>query len=258
MSASSNTTDPSAMSSAPPARVLIWDLPVRLGHWLLAASFGIAYVLGEADGLRNAHALFGYTVALIVAFRLVWGLVGTRPARFSALSLSPSAVLRYLRSLATGRPEHHLGHNPAGSWAVIALLGLLALTAASGAAAYNDIGPHWLEDVHEGLAQATLAMVALHVTAVIVSSLLHRENLPRAMLSGRKAAAGATDPQLRASGPRRMVAVLLLAAVAALWAGLLPAPGVPAGTSVAAALTAPADGLRRGHAARGGHDDDDD
>ena len=199
--------------------ILVWDIPTRLFHWLLVVSFVGAFATGESENLRNTHLLLGYTAAGLIVFRLVWGLIGTRYARFSSLPLRPHEVLGYLRSLRSGSPEHHTGHNPAGSWAILAILALVAATAASGWAAFAKIGPEWLGDVHEGLSNATVALAVVHVAAVIVSSLLHRENLVRAMFTGLKRGASWETP---AESPNRAVAALLLAAVAALWAGWIP------------------------------------
>jgi cytochrome b len=203
-------------------RVLVWDLPTRLFHWLLAASFFGAYLISESERWRAVHALLGYTAAGLVAFRLVWGVVGTRYARFTGFAWSPSAVRSYLRSLVAGMPKHYIGHNPAGSWAVLGLLVMVAATAVSGWAVLNEVGPEWLEEVHEFSANSTIALVALHVAAVIVSSVVHRENMVRAMVTGTKRAASAAA----AAGPRRWVAAVLASAVVALWAGWIPAPGI--------------------------------
>jgi cytochrome b len=95
-------------------------------------------------------------------------------------------VLRYLRSLVALRPEHHVGHNPAGSWAIYLLLGLTAAAGLSGLAVYNDFGGELFEELHEGLANAMLAVVTVHVAGVLASSLLHGENLAKSMLTGYK------------------------------------------------------------------------
>jgi cytochrome b len=166
--------------------ILVWDLPTRLFHWLLAASFAGAWLTSDSERWVNVHLTLGYAFAGLIAFRLVWGFVGSRYARFSSFVAGPGAVKRYLRSILAFRPEHHVGHNPAGGWAVLALLGLGIATAASGYATYNDYGGHWLEELHEGAAGAMLALVFVHIGAVLVSSLIHRENLVRAMLSGFK------------------------------------------------------------------------
>jgi cytochrome b len=235
------------MSTVVQNRILVWDLPTRLFHWLLAASFLGAYLISEGERWRALHALLGYTAAGLIAFRLLWGVVGTRHARFTGFTWSPRAVLSYLRSLCAGSPEHYTGHNPAGSWAVLGLLVMVAATAVSGWAVLNDVGPAWLEEVHEVIADGTIALVALHVAAVIVSSVLHRENLVRAMLTGTKCTATAA-----AAGPRRWVAALLVGAVIAFWVGWIPAPGIERGTGLAAVPTQ----LSASHGRQPQHDDD--
>ncbi len=200
--------------SAPPAAVRVWDAPVRVFHWLLAASFAGAWLTADGERWRLVHVTLGYTMAALVVFRLLWGVAGTRHARFGDFMRGPAAVLRYLRSLAGSRPEHHSGHNPAGGWAVLALLGLTAVTAALGWATYSDLGGEWLEDGHEAAASLLMAVVLVHIAAVLLSSWLHKENLIRAMFTGRKRAVAA-EPDAR---PWRPVAALLLAGVIGFWA----------------------------------------
>lgn len=168
------------------SKVLVWDFPTRAFHWLLALSFVGAFLTAESERYRDVHVMLGYTMLGLVAFRLVWGLVGSRYARFWSFAFGPRSVLSYLKSLFTGSPQHYLGHNPAGSWAIYALLALSVLAGASGYAAYNDIGGHWMEDVHEALANTFLGVVFVHLAGVLMSSMLHRENLVRSMLSGYK------------------------------------------------------------------------
>ena len=199
--------------------ILVWDVPTRLFHWLLVASFAGAFATGESEHWRDTHALLGYTAGGLIVFRLIWGLLGTRYARFSSFPLSPQSVLSYLKSLKSGSPEHHAGHNPAGSWAILLILGLVAVTAASGWAVLAKIGPEGLKDVHEALSNVTVALIVVHVAAVLASSLLHRENLVRAMLTGFKRTAGSEPP---AESARWLAGVLLLGAVGALWTGWLP------------------------------------
>lgn len=170
------------------AGVPVWDLPVRLFHWLLAGCFALAWLTAESEHWRVLHVNLGYTMAGLLAFRLVWGVVGTRHARFASFVRGPRAAWRYLRSLPTARPEHHLGHNPAGGLAIVALLGLIGVTAASGWATYSELGGEWMEELHEGAAGTLMAFVIVHLLGVLVGSLVHRENLVRAMLTGRKKA----------------------------------------------------------------------
>ncbi|HKI65233.1 MAG TPA: cytochrome b/b6 domain-containing protein [Burkholderiales bacterium] len=168
------------------SRILVWDVPTRAFHWLLALSFLGAFLTAESERQRDVHVALGYAMLGLVAFRLVWGLVGTRYARFRSFAFGPKRLAAYLKSLLTLRPQHYLGHNPAGSWAIYALLALTVLSGATGYATYNDIGGGWLEELHEGVANTLLAVVIVHVAGVLVSSLLHRENLVRSMLTGYK------------------------------------------------------------------------
>jgi cytochrome b len=228
--------------------ILVWDLPVRVFHWLLVVSFFGAYLTGDADGYRTAHVLFGYAATGLVAFRLAWGIFGTRWARFSGFVFALGAAREYARSLLSRTPQHFVGHNPLGSWAVIGLLTLVALTAATGIPTYLEIGGDAFEDLHEAAANAALALVILHIAAAIISSFLHRENLVRAMLTGYKQG----GPGEAAAGARRLVAAALLAAVAAFWAGAFKAPGMRENPGLLSALTHPDDGGdERGQERRG-------
>jgi cytochrome b len=203
-----------AMSTPAQNAVLVWDLPVRVFHWLLVFSFAGAFLTAESERWAVVHITLGYTVAALVPFRLVWGLVGTRTARFASFVRGPAAVWRYLKSLTSGTPQHHVGHNPAGALAIVALLGLAAVVTASGWLRFKDIGPGWLEELHEGSANAMLLLVGLHVLAVVASGWLHRENLVRAMFSGRKP--GAADQGIRRAW--RPLGVLLLVGALGFWA----------------------------------------
>ena len=195
-------------------------------HWLLAASFMGAYVTAESERWRLLHVTLGYTMVGLVAFRLVWGLAGTRHARFASFVRGPSAVLRYLRSLLAGRPEHHTGHNPAGALAIVGLLGLTAVVTAAGWATFNDLGGEWIKEVHEAAANLMLALVGVHVAGVVLSSWLHRDNLIGAMVTGRKAG----SPQDGVRSAWRSVAVLILVAVLGFWGSQWQgSPAIPGG-----------------------------
>jgi len=166
--------------------IRIWDAPVRVFHWLLVLCFAGAYLSAESEVWRLLHVTLGYTLGGLLVFRLVWGLVGTRYARFSQFVRGPAAVMRYLRSLLQGQAEHHLGHNPAGAVAIVALLMLGLALSATGYASYNELGPEWLSELHELLANAMLLVVLGHLAGVLSASLQHRENLVRAMFTGKK------------------------------------------------------------------------
>ena len=189
-------------------KILAWDWPVRIGHWLMVGGFILAWLTSESESLRLVHALAGATVMAVAAFRLVWGVLGSRTARFSDFVRGPAAVRSYLLGLLRLQPAHFTGHNPAGGWAILLLLGCALLTGASGWAIYNDLGGHWLEELHEGLAEGLLLLVGVHLGAVMLSSWRHRENLLRAMFDGHK-----QGPASEAiSSPRAWVVPLLLAA----------------------------------------------
>ena len=198
--------------SASPAekRVLVWDLPVRVTHWLMALSFAGAWLTAESERWRLVHVSLGWTMAGLIAFRLVWGLVGSRHARFGSFVRGPAAAWRYLRSLVGAQPEHHVGHNPAGALAIVALLGLGIVTVAAGWATEADVFGGWAEELHEGAAGLMLGLVVLHIAAVVLSSRLHHENLVAAMINGRKAASpgDATGRAWRGVGALLLVAVL--------------------------------------------------
>jgi cytochrome b len=186
---------------------------VRVFHWLMVLCFAGAWLTGESERWRLVHLTLGYTMAGLVAFRILWGLLGTRHARFSDFVRGPGAVVRYLGSLVRGRPENHAGHNPAGGLAIVGLLALAAGVTGTGWAMDFGLAGEWLEDVHEGAASAMLALVGLHVAAVAISSWLHRENLAATMISGRKRA----TPRDGIRSAWRGVAALMLASVLGFW-----------------------------------------
>jgi cytochrome b len=222
-------------------RILVWDLPTRVFHWLLAASFLGAFLTAESERYRDIHVVLGYTVLGLVAFRFLWGVVGTRYARFSSFPIAPRRVLGYFKSLFTRSPQHHTGHNPAGSLAIYAILALALLAGATGYAAYNEIGGEWLAELHEGAANAMLGLVVIHIGAVIVSSLIHRENLVAAMLNGYKK--GRSGDGIRRK--HRFVAAAVLLATAGFWAG--SAGILPEGMGLPATVNVSQHAADRGH-----------
>src|SRR5690606_3284680 len=134
------------------------------------------------------HEATGYIIIALLGIRVLWGIVGTAHARFADFVYRPAQVVSYLADTARLRARRYLGHNPAGGAMVVALLLALAATAGSGFAmtteAFHDA--HWVEDVHEVMANVAIVLIGLHVAGVVVSSLEHRENLVRAMITGRK------------------------------------------------------------------------
>jgi cytochrome b len=194
-------------------RILVWDLPTRLGHWLLAGSFVVAWLTGDSEEWRLVHALAGGTMVAVALFRLVWGFAGTTHARFGQFVRGLPAALAYLKSLLEHAPQHFTGHNPAGGWAIVLLLSLTLITAVPGWLTYQDIGGEWLEELHEGTATVMLGVVLIHLAGVVVGSLAHRENLARAMVTGIKL--GETNEAIAGVKPLAAAALIACAAFGA-------------------------------------------
>ncbi|MDP1731970.1 MAG: cytochrome b/b6 domain-containing protein [Devosia sp.] len=174
-------------------KVKVWDPLVRVFHWGLVLSFAVAWL--SADHGRTLHQWAGYAAGGLIALRLVWGMLGTRYARFSQFVRSPAAIVRYLGDIATGRENRYLGHNPAGGIMIVALIVTMGALATTGWMMTTDqfFGYEWVEDSHEFLANLLLALVGLHIAGVALAGLRHRENLVAAMLTGRKRAPESGD-----------------------------------------------------------------
>src|SRR5215469_12767078 len=203
-----------------PASTLVWDPLVRFGHWALVAAFAVAYLSAEeeAGGADPLHVWGGYVVGAIVVLRVLWGFVGPRHARFGDFVCGPIAALAYFLDLIYGRARRYVGHSPAGGAMVIALLVCLAATVATGLIAYgeegkgplavvmvtdanangNEAGHRTLaerrgeetestvRELHDLLANVTVALVIAHIFGVAIASVVHKENLVLAMITGRK------------------------------------------------------------------------
>jgi cytochrome b len=183
-----------------PATIKVWDPLVRIFHWSLVIFFSIAYV--SEDDFMQLHVWAGYGILGLVTFRLVWGLIGTRYARFTDFVKKPRVVFQYVRDILHGSAKRYLGHNPAGGAMVVLLLLLLTGTGISGVALYGieehagpladwtQNWPHIMEDVleetHEFLANTTLLLVLIHIAGVLLASLQHGENLIASMWHGKK------------------------------------------------------------------------
>ena len=180
-------------------RILIWDIPTRLFHWLLATSFVVAWLSSESDQWLSVHTFFGYLMLGLIGFRLIWGIAGGHYACFASFKYSPLAGLAYLRQMLAGHARRYVGHNPAGSQAIYLLLALGLAVGLSGvftlggeeqqgaAAGLTGITVGRIfKEVHEIAATLMLLVVIGHVAGVVVESWLHKENLPRSMVTGMK------------------------------------------------------------------------
>lgn len=209
--------------------IRVWDPLVRIFHWGLVIAFTVAYLSGDEE--NSLHIYSGYAVLGLIAFRVIWGLIGTRYARFSDFVYSPATVIQYLKGLVARKPKHYTGHNPAGGWMVIAMLLSLFVVTVSGLKVYaieEGLGPlageppaltvisvayaddddaghrknenghgedeaaeEFWEELHEVSSNFMLFLIFLHIAAVIISGRLHKENLVKAMFTGKKI--GKTD-----------------------------------------------------------------
>lgn len=204
-------------------RVRVWDPLVRLFHWSLVTAFVTAMLTGEEESLLHVYA--GYVILGLVGFRIAWGFIGPRYARFSNFLYSPVRTIRYLGSLLGGRPEYYTGHNPAGGWMIVCLLASLLIAVYTGLEVYGAEGhgplaaggpgielvsaahadddgddddhhregeeseaEEFWEEIHEFFSYFTLLLVLIHVAGVIVASRAHGENLVAAMITGDKQA----------------------------------------------------------------------
>ncbi len=202
--------------------IKVWDPVVRIFHWGMVTAVATAWLSAEES--EAVHEIAGYLVAALLGVRLVWGLIGTRHARFASFLRGPGATIGYLRDMVTGRERRYVGHNPAGAAMIVALILTLSGTAFTGwlmadttrismlpempaivapafadddeygeYGEYGEGGEEMLEEVHEVLANLLLVLIALHVGGVILASVRHRENLARAMLTGSKREPGPGD-----------------------------------------------------------------
>jgi len=174
-----------ARAGAGAAQVKVWDPVVRVFHWSLAAAVMLALISDEDRGL---HEVVGYMALALILIRLIWGFIGPQPARFSSFVQSPSAILAYLRDVARFRARRYLGHNPAGGAMILLLMATVVTAGISGWLSQTDrfFAVAWVEDLHSASANLLIALIVVHMIGVALSSLMHGENLVRAMVTGRK------------------------------------------------------------------------
>jgi len=234
-------------------RLQVWDLPLRLFHWSLVAAIAIALLSAEEDSALNQwHVMAGWIAGILVVFRLAWGFVGGEHSRFVSF-VRPSALSRHVGELVRGRSEPTVGHNALGALSVLLLLLLVAATVWTGITL--------AEDLHELLGWTLLGLVAIHVVAVVLMSLLTRENLVGAMITGAKPAARHPDRQdARRPGLLGLLVSILVIAGAA-YAVLVYDPLAFTPRSAESyehrADAAGGEGATDGEAPEGGREDDD-
>ena len=169
-----------------PVPVKVWDIFVRVSHWLLVILFALAWYSG---GIWDApHLAAGYGVIAVIVARVAWGFIGSENARFSSFVHGPRVTMRYIAGMLHMRAPRYVGHNPAGAAMVIALLATIAVICASGVMMTTDAfwGVKWVDNLHAASSTFALILVGLHIGGVIFASIEHSENLVRSMITGLK------------------------------------------------------------------------
>lgn len=168
----------------------VWDLFVRLFHWSLVVAFSVAFYYRKSEWDRLIHVDAGYVVGGLIISRIIWGFLKTGYASFHSFPLDPIGALRYLYHTLQGRARRYIGHNPAGSIVIYLMLILGSVTVGSGYMLFNDgwllNAPYLLQDIHYVAAWSWLTLICLHVSAVVFESVVHKDNLIRAMITGCK------------------------------------------------------------------------
>jgi cytochrome b len=174
-----------ARTGADAGQVKVWDPVVRVFHWSLAAAVILALISDEDRGLHEAA---GYVALALILVRVLWGFIGPRPARFSSFVQPPGTILAYLRDIARFRARRYLGHNPAGGAMILLLMATVVTAGASGWLSQTDrfFAVAWVENLHSASGNLLIALIVFHVVGVVLSSLMHGENLVRSMITGRK------------------------------------------------------------------------
>ena len=166
--------------------VLVWDFPVRVFHWLLVVSFVGAWATSESEAQQMIHYAFGYSAITLVVFRLLWGVVGTRYARFTQFIKRPAETMSYIKSLLTGKKHIGLGHNPAGAIVMASLMTLILLIGLTGYWIVKEFLGDVTSEVHEIFSSLALMLIVIHVAGAITMSFLQKENLIKSMITGKK------------------------------------------------------------------------
>jgi len=173
--------------------VSVWDPVVRTFHWLLVLAIVVQWI--SADRFDEVHETNGLVIAALVALRVAWGFLGSHYAKFTQFVRGPGRVTNYLRDMAKGQETRHIGHNPVGAVMILMLLLSLAVQALSGWMQTTDRfwGVGWVQTLHNTNATILMILIIGHIAGVVLASYRHRENLARAMLTGRKRAPANDD-----------------------------------------------------------------
>ena len=189
-------------------RMMSWDAAVMVSHWLLAICFLGAVITQDSEKFRLAHVTMGYTMFGLVVFRLIWGIIGGKYARFSTIFPRLKKVMTYLRSLFTSQPQKFIGFHAVGFLTAYILLAVILMVTISGYLVYEEIGPDLFEDLHETLGNLLIAIVAIHVGGVLIHAILEKIKVKVSLQSS------ALPSRVR---PYKWMAGIILMAVTYFW-----------------------------------------
>ena len=187
--------------------ILVWDVPTRVFHWLLVICFAGAWLTSESERLQMIHYAFGYSACALVLFRLVWGIIGTKYARFSQFVKGPKEMIGHFKDVLSGHQHSSPGHNPVGGIVMVGLMFVILLIGLTGYWTVKEFLGDLMGGAHEAIASLALALVIIHIAAAVIMSLLQKENLVRAMVSGKKQ--GLPEQAIRF--PQYLLGLILLA-----------------------------------------------
>ena len=155
-------------------RMMVWDSPIFITHWLLAFCFVGAILTQESEKFRLVHVTLGYTMLGIVGFRLIWGLIGSKYARFTTMKPRFLRVRENIQAILSGNKEFSIGLNAIGFIAAYLLMGLVLLVSASGYLVFNEIGPELISEMHELAGNLLIAVVVVHVASIVLNAIYQR------------------------------------------------------------------------------------
>ncbi len=196
-------------------RMMSWDAAVMVSHWLLAICFVGAVITQDSEKYRLLHVTMGYTMFGLVAFRLVWGFIGGKYARFNSIYPRIKKVIEYLQSLFTAEPQAFIGFHAIGFLAAYLLLAVILMVTISGYIVYEELGPDLFEDLHETLGNLLIAIVGIHIGGVVINAVIQKVKL--AMSAEQTGAAKRVAATIERSRPYKWMAALIILAVTYFW-----------------------------------------
>ncbi len=186
--------------------ILVWDIPTRVFHWLLVICFAGAWLTSESERLQMIHYAFGYSACVLVLFRLIWGVVGTRYARFTQFLKGPAEMMKHAKGLLSSHLHSTVGHNPVGGIVMVGLMLLILLIGLTGYFSVKEFLGDLMGEAHEAIASLALAVAVIHIAAAIIMSVIQKENLVKAMVTGKKR--GLPEQAIRF--PQYLIGLLLI------------------------------------------------